>query len=200
MTGNKKKYRWIKLAIILVFLLCLGGAALRFLPFPWYVHEELPMAYFQSTDDVDYETGLMEVNGWMLCYLFKPDRFYGTVETIMEKATFGHREYKAKMTVTFDKEPVPDQKLAKGWRYVHIDKIDCDGDIQSFINYWYDENRSPIVKGRFKGVVLQQTYSRSTGDLLHELCVCPGTSAWTGQKTWEDFLKENPSYPVLPLE
>ena len=199
MEWKKNKRLWIKLGVILVVLLCLVGLIVRFVPFPWYVHEELPMVYYQTGEDTTYETGIIEVKGWMLCYCYKPDKFYGRIESLMGDATFGHREYQAEVSITFNQNPKPPVKLDSDYRYVHFDRVRCEGDVTTFVKYWYDNNRVPIIKGRFKSVILQLTEVENNRLILNSYCVCPGTSAWIGQRTLNAFTLENPNYPLLPL-
>ena len=185
-TRKEKIIRRIKRITLLLVFLCAAGAAVKYLSFPWYIHKELPMICYQPNGS-GKEEGVLEVRGWMLCYMFKADRFYGQVETTMGSATYKQKEYKGTIRATMDRESRPGYQLAKGYRAMHIQKADFEGDMAAFMKYWMGKDRLPIIEGRFKAILLE---SPNTG----QYTVAP---AKTVQQAWKvvDGIKENnPGY------
>ena len=195
--GESKMVRWVKRISFLLIFLSLAALAVYYLPFPWYVHSTNPLVYFEEGTSSE-ETGVLEVEGWMLCYLFKQDRFYGSMEVFMSDATYQRGPYKAKARIRFDEEPKPDVELAKGYRAVHFDKIDCDGDTTTFIDYWMGPDRSPIVKGRFEQVILQKTGKSGGKTVIKSYGITGVKNAAKAQNVLMDFRTDNPDYPMLP--
>ncbi len=201
MASKRKTRRRIQRILTAAVVLALIACALIYLPFPWYVHKELPITYFSSVEETDPETGILEVEGWMFFRLTRPDTFRGSVETLKGDAMYKRGEYQARLRVTFDQAPRPDVQLKHGYRTVHIDKvISCTGDVQNFIAYWLDADRSAIVRKAFDQVILQSTYKQDGQLKLKDYCVGPSTSGWTGSKVVEQLRTNNPDYPVFESE
>lgn len=192
--------RWIKAISCLLILLSFGALAAYYLPFPWYVHSTKPLVYYEASGSPAEETGVLEVEGWMLCYLYKQDRFFGSMEVFMSDATYRRGQYKAKARIRFDEDPKPDVPLAEGYRTIHFDKIDCTGDTQTFVNYWMDTERSPIVVGRFKQVILQQTGRSGGKTIVRSYAITDAKNVGKAQNVLMDFMTNNPDYPMLPTQ
>ena len=200
MAKPNRAIRWIKAISFLLIMASLAALAVYYLPFPWYVHSTKPLVYYEASGSPAEETGVLEVEGWMLCYLYKQDRFYGSMEVFMSDATFQRGQYKAKMRIKFDEDPNPDVELAEGYRTIHFDKIECTGDTQTFVDYWMNAERSPIVFGRFKQVILQKTLRSGGKTIIRSYAITDAKSAAKAQNVLMDFREANPDYPILPTE
>lgn len=198
MAIRRKTKKKIKAILIAAVLIIAAGAAFRYLPFPWYVRKEIPITYFTSETDGEAETGVAEIRGWMLHYLVQPDTFRGTIETIRPDATFRRGEFKATVQAVFDRERKPDVPLEEGYRYLNIGKADCEGDVDTFIAYWMDRNRAPLIEKRFDSVILQKTIGRGEDARRVDFCTGPAKSPIQGRKVLETFQEANPDYPWLP--
>ncbi|MBR2263700.1 MAG: hypothetical protein IJ917_05045 [Firmicutes bacterium] len=200
MANAKRVFRWIKWISVLVILLSSAALAVYFLPFPWYVHRTMPMVYYNASGSPQEETGVLEVEGFMLCFLYKPDHFYGSMESYMSDATYKKGPFKAKMHIKFDADPKPDVDLAKDYRTIHFEKIDCSGDTETFIDYWMGQDRSPIVVGRFKQVILQKTMRSGGRPVIKAFCITDAKNVGKAQNVLLDFQLDNPDYPMLPAQ
>ena len=183
---KEKIWRRVKLITALVVILTAGVLAVVYLPFPWYVHKDMSMVCFRPTGSA-HEDGVIEVRGWMLCYMFKPDRFYGTVETTMGNATYKHGDYKGKVKAVFEDTLNAGMKLSKGYRRLVVESADFEGDMMSFLRYWMNKEHHPVIEGRFKSIFLENDYAN-----LYSV-----SPAKTVQEAWKvvDHIKEdNPGF------
>ena len=158
------------------------------------------MVYYNASGSPQEETGVLEVEGFMLCFLYKPDHFYGSMESYMSDATYKKGPFKAKMHIKFDADPKPDVDLAKDYRTIHFEKIDCSGDTETFIDYWMGQDRSPIVVGRFKQVILQKTMRSGGRPVIKAFCITDAKNVGKAQNVLLDFQLDNPDYPMLPAQ
>lgn len=198
MADAKKKIRRIKRISYLLIFLAAAALAVYFLPFPWYVHTTKPMVYYEAKNPAQSETGVLEVEGWMLCYMFKPDHFYGTLETFMSDVTYQRGQYKVKTHIRFNEDPLPDVELADGYRMINFEKVDCTGDTQTFVDYWMNGDRSPIVSGRFQQVILQRTGHSGGQTVVRSYGITDAKNAGKAQDVLLKFQTDNPDYPMLP--